>query len=95
MKKTIFSLAAALAVVTCLAGCGQNETKPSNTAYRARDNVYHDGQYYAANDGTVYDAGDPARTGLLGDFRNMANDAADGARNVGNAVGNTIDDMAN
>lgn len=95
MRKAIVSLAAAAALIACLAGCGMNDnTRTTNTGYRADSNAYRNGHYYASDDGAVYDGQDPNRMGLLGVVRDTADDAADGVRDAGNAIGDTIDDMA-
>ena len=91
MKKTFVSLTAGLFLLAALTGCGMKETKTSNTAYRTQNGAYDPGRYYADDDGTVY--GTRERSGVADGLRNAADDAADGVRNAGNAIGNTIDDM--
>lgn len=95
MRKVIVSLAAAAALIACLAGCGMdNGTRATNTGYRAESDAYRNGRYYASDDGAVYDGQDPNRMGLLGNVHDAADDAADGVRNAGRAIGDTLDDMA-
>ena len=94
MKKTLISLTAGLFLLAALTGCGMKETKTSNTAYRTQNGAYEPGRYYADDEGTVYGTRTADRNGMANSLRNVADDAADGVRNAGNAIGNTIDDMA-
>ena len=95
MKKAIVSLAAAAALIACLAGCGKDDNaRASNTGYRVEGDAYRNGRYYASDDGAVYDGYAPDRMGLLGNVREAADDAADGVRDAGRAMEDAFDGVA-